>query len=100
MSILLIECIRDHIQQMSDQQNWLGALTHPELSNALSAIHSQPEASWTVESLAEQCCMSHLSLPIFLIVLFEPPLHIYSIIASFSEPISAYKQFINSTNFK
>ncbi len=75
VSILLIECIRDHIQQMSDQQNWLGALTHPELSNALSAIHSQPEASWTVESLAEQCCMSRSKFAnLFNSIIGEPPL--------------------------
>lgn len=83
VSILLIECIRDHIQQMSDQQNWLGALTHPELSNALSAIHSQPEISWTVESLAEQCCMSRSKFANLLIVLLvNHLLLIYSIIAS------------------
>ncbi|BDI26119.1 TPA: AraC family transcriptional regulator [Acinetobacter baumannii] len=75
VSILLIECIRDHIQQMSDQQNWLGALTHPELSNALSAIHSQPEISWTVETLAEQCCMSRSKFAnLFNSIIGEPPL--------------------------
>lgn len=58
VSILFIECMRDHIAQLKDSQNWLNALTHPNLSNALAAIHSRPEFSWTVESLAEQCCMS------------------------------------------
>ena len=27
VSILLIECIRDHVQQMTDQQNWLSWFT-------------------------------------------------------------------------
>ena len=58
ISIMIIECVRDYIEQMQDQNNWLNALIHPELSNALAAIHSQPEQSWTVESLAETCCMS------------------------------------------
>lgn len=58
VSILFIECMRDHITQLKDSQNWLNALSHPELSNALAAIHGQPEFAWTVESLAEQCCMS------------------------------------------
>lgn len=58
VSILMIECVRDYIEQMQDQNNWLNALIHPELSNALAAIHSSPEQNWTVESLAETCCMS------------------------------------------
>ncbi|MDX8275989.1 AraC family transcriptional regulator [Acinetobacter pittii] len=75
VSILLIECIRDHVQQMTDQQNWLSALTHPELSNALSSIHSQPEVAWTVESLAEQCCMSRSKFAnLFNSIIGEPPL--------------------------
>ena len=58
VSIMMIECVRDYIEQMQDQNNWLNALVHPELSNALAAIHGQPAFSWTVESLAETCCMS------------------------------------------
>ena len=58
MSILFIECVRDYIAQLKDSKNWLNALSHPELSNALAVIHGQPEQVWTVESLAEQCCMS------------------------------------------
>lgn len=58
IGILFIECIRDYMQQVQDTQNWLNVLSHPQLSNALSAIHSHPERMWTVESLAECCCMS------------------------------------------
>ncbi|ANF81824.1 AraC family transcriptional regulator [Acinetobacter sp. NCu2D-2] len=58
VSILFIECVRDYILSLDQHANWLGALTHPELSNALTAIHGQPEQNWTVESLAEQCHMS------------------------------------------
>ena len=59
VSIMMIECVRDYIQQLQDNQNnWLNALIHPELANALAVIHSQPELAWTVESLAEKCCMS------------------------------------------
>ena len=58
VSILFIECVRDYIAQLKDSKNWLNALSHPELSNALAVIHGQPEQVWTVESLAEQCCMS------------------------------------------
>ena len=58
VSIMLIECIRDYITNLSDPNNWLSALTHPELSPAFAAIHSQPEYAWSVESLAECCFMS------------------------------------------
>lgn len=58
IGILFIECIRDYMQQVQDTQNWLNVLSHPQLSNALSAIHNHPERVWTVESLAECCCMS------------------------------------------
>ena len=57
-SILFIECVRDYIAQLQDSNNWLRALAHTELANALAAIHGKPEQAWTVESLAEQCCMS------------------------------------------
>ncbi|NHC04058.1 AraC family transcriptional regulator [Acinetobacter sp. 187] len=58
VSIMLIECIRDYIANLNDPNNWLTALTHPELSAAFNMIHGHPERAWTVESLAECCFMS------------------------------------------
>ena len=58
LSILFIQCLRDYMARNQDTQNWLTALSHPQLSSALSAIHSHPEQNWTVESLAMTCCMS------------------------------------------
>ncbi len=58
VSILFIEGVRDYIEHMEQQNSWLNALIHPELANALAAIHGQPEKVWTVETLAESCCMS------------------------------------------
>lgn len=75
VNILLIKCIRDHIQQISTQHGWLSALNHPELSNSLAAIHNHPEDAWTVESLAEQCCMSRSKFAsLFHEVIGESPL--------------------------
>ncbi|WP_343580401.1 AraC family transcriptional regulator [Acinetobacter sp.] len=75
VNILLIKCIRDHIQQISSQHGWLSALNHPELSNSLAAIHNRPEDAWTVESLAEQCCMSRSKFAsLFHEVIGESPL--------------------------
>lgn len=75
VSILLIECVRDYIVNLQDANNWLNALSHPELSHALSALHKRPEHPWTVESLAEQCCMSRSKFAnLFNQVIGEPPL--------------------------
>ncbi|MGE8541714.1 AraC family transcriptional regulator [Acinetobacter sp. ANC 3813] len=75
VSILFIECVRDYIAQLNDSHNWLNALTHVELSSALAAIHGQPELSWTVESLAEQCCMSRSKFAnLFTQIIGETPL--------------------------
>ncbi len=49
--------------------------SHPELSNALAAIHEQPQQPWTVESLAEQCCMSRSKFAsLFTQIVGETPL--------------------------
>ncbi|MGN0937497.1 cupin domain-containing protein [Acinetobacter amyesii] len=75
VSILFIECVRDYIAALSDSSSWLHALSHPELSNALAAIHEQPQHAWTVESLAEQCCMSRSKFAsLFTQMLGESPL--------------------------
>lgn len=75
VSILLIESIRDYIANLQDPHNWLNALTHPELSPAFAVIHSQPEKNWSVESLAEVCCMSRSKFAhLFNKIAQEPPL--------------------------
>ncbi|OAL79297.1 AraC family transcriptional regulator [Acinetobacter sp. SFB] len=75
VSILFIECVRDYIAQLQDSNNWLRALAHTELANALAAIHGKPEQAWTVESLAEQCCMSRSKFaPLFSNIVGETPL--------------------------
>ncbi|MGE4315211.1 cupin domain-containing protein [Acinetobacter sp.] len=75
VSILFIECVRDYIAQLQDSNNWLRALSHTELANALAAIHGKPEQAWTVESLAEQCCMSRSKFAtLFSSIVGETPL--------------------------
>ncbi|TCH65253.1 AraC family transcriptional regulator [Acinetobacter sp. ANC 4862] len=75
VSILFIECVRDYIAQLQDCNNWLRALAHTELANALAAIHGKPEQAWTVESLAEQYCMSRSKFaPLFSNIVGETPL--------------------------
>ncbi|MGS0705198.1 helix-turn-helix domain-containing protein [Acinetobacter sp. ANC 3781] len=75
VSILFIECVRDYIAQLSDSNNWLRALAHTELASALAAIHGKPDQAWTVESLAEQCCMSRSKFAtLFSSIVGETPL--------------------------
>lgn len=75
VSILFIECVRDYIAQLQDSNNWLRALSHTELANALAAIHGKPDQVWTVESLAEQCCMSRSKFAtLFSSIVGETPL--------------------------
>lgn len=75
LSILFIECVRDYIAQLQDSNNWLRALSHSELANALAAIHGKPEQAWTVESLAAQCCMSRSKFAtLFSSIVGETPL--------------------------
>ncbi|OTG63550.1 AraC family transcriptional regulator [Acinetobacter sp. ANC 4470] len=75
VSILFIECVRDYITQLQDCNNWLRALSHTELASALAAIHGKPELAWTVEMLAEQCCMSRSKFAtLFSTIVGETPL--------------------------
>ena len=59
IGMFLIECVRDYIEQLPDSEdNWLSALSDPYLSQALSAIHGQPDFPWTVAELAGRACLS------------------------------------------
>ncbi len=59
VTMLLIECVRDYIEQLPQgSENWLMALRDPQLAPVLSAIHAQPEKSWTVAELASLALMS------------------------------------------
>ncbi len=58
VNILLINVSEIIFNRSQINMAWLSALNHPELSNSLAAIHNHPEDAWTVETLAEQCCMS------------------------------------------
>lgn len=75
VGILLIEGVRDYIESLTDQSNWLSAINHPELSNALASIHNKPEHPWTVAELAQLSCMSRSKFAeTFSAIMGEPPL--------------------------
>ncbi len=57
--IIIIQLIRHWIEQSPQAQTgWLGALRDKQIGIALRAIHHQPEKSWTVDLLAQECGMS------------------------------------------
>jgi AraC-like DNA-binding protein len=75
--ILFIEALRDYYAQSeAAESGWLRALADPEIGPALALIHRQPEARWTVGSLARRLAMSRSSFASkFDSLLGEPPLH-------------------------
>lgn len=57
--IIVIQAIRYWVEHAPEaSRGWLGALKDPKIGKALSAIHSHPESTWTVGSLAERAGMS------------------------------------------
>ncbi|WP_052161434.1 AraC family transcriptional regulator [Hoeflea sp. BAL378] len=59
VEILLMQTVRSGLAgQAAPAALYSAALAHPRLFRALSAIHSRPEAAWTVDSLAAVAGMS------------------------------------------
>lgn len=56
--ILLIQVIRHHAAHAGDTVPVLSAIVHPNLGRALRAMHADPAAAWTVETLAREAAMS------------------------------------------
>ncbi len=57
--ILAIQMVRHWIETTSDvDSGWLAALRDERLGRAIAAIHREPGADWTVESLARTAAMS------------------------------------------
>ncbi|MEQ1440074.1 AraC family transcriptional regulator [Fontimonas sp. SYSU GA230001] len=58
---LFVMVVRQYIGQLADQRGLLAALADARLRKALAAIHREPAAAWTLESLAQICGMSRAS---------------------------------------
>lgn len=76
VDILLIEFLRDYVERLpAGAASWLLALRDPALSAALSAIHCEPAAPWTVPDLAREACLSRSAFAErFTQVVGQPPL--------------------------
>jgi len=73
--ILFVQAVRAHLAQSPERAGWLRALVDPQIGQALGAIHEQPGAAWTVESLAERVAMSRSAFAArFTQLVGEPPL--------------------------
>lgn len=56
--VLLIQLIRQLMEKGGAQIGLLAGLAHPQLRQAIVAMHEAPEKDWSVESLAAQAGMS------------------------------------------
>lgn len=57
--VLVIEVIREYLRTAgAELAGWLGGLTDPRLHRALSAMHREPERTWSVVRLARLSGMS------------------------------------------
>ena len=74
--VIVIQAIRAHIAQLPDSGNgWLRALADPQLGQALTLIHQQPETPWTVPALAARAGLSRSTFTArFAELTGEPPL--------------------------
>lgn len=57
--ILLIKAVQGYLSALpGTQKNLLTAISDPQVGRALALMHAEPNAPWTVASLAEQVAMS------------------------------------------
>ena len=57
--ILVVQMIRSWIDSADEPgHGWIAALRDERIGRALRAMHREPERSWSVESLAQEACMS------------------------------------------
>ena len=61
--VLFVQAIRDYAAHLPDgTTGWLRGLTDPHIACVLSLIHEQPQAPWTVASLASKAALSRTVL--------------------------------------
>ncbi|MFC4456121.1 AraC family transcriptional regulator [Deinococcus sonorensis] len=57
--LVLIQALRLHLERVGTTQvGWLFALSHPEVSRTLRAMHADPAHAWTVQALAKRVGLS------------------------------------------
>jgi AraC-like DNA-binding protein len=72
---LFIQALRACARDGGTRATWLRALNQPQLARALAAVHADPAAPWTVETLAQRAGMSRSGFATaFHRAVGEPPL--------------------------
>ena len=56
--IILLQTLRIYLASTKDDRNWLAALSHPKLSKALGAMHTDYGRPWSLDALAGAAGMS------------------------------------------
>lgn len=73
--VQIIRAYVTHTRGCKESPSWLRALADPEIGAALNLIHSQPEAPWTVASLAGEVGLSRTAFAVrFSSIVGESPL--------------------------
>jgi AraC-like DNA-binding protein len=74
--MLFVEVLRRHIASLPEgETGWLAGLHDPVVGAALGLLHDKPEASWTLEGLAEEVAISRSGLhERFVALIGQPPM--------------------------
>lgn len=58
---LLVEALRAHLAEGSEQRGWLAGLVHPAIRRALAAMHADVRRRWSLADLAREAGLSRSS---------------------------------------
>jgi AraC-like DNA-binding protein len=58
LDLLFIQILRAWAAGSDAEPNWLAGALDPQIGLALSAVHRDPGHDWSVEELAQACCLS------------------------------------------
>lgn len=73
--VVLVHAIRGWLQSEEPASGWIAALRDPTLGPVLRAVHADPAAPWTLESLAAEARLSRSAFSErFTAVVGEPPM--------------------------
>jgi AraC-like DNA-binding protein len=59
--VVLVHFVRHALREGRTQAGLLAGLVHPQLRNALTAIHAEPARAWTLDSMAAAAALSRSS---------------------------------------
>ncbi len=62
--VLFVQVLRHYAETAPEPVPVLAGITHPQISNALRAMHTQQERAWTLEELAHEAAMSRTAFTV------------------------------------